>query len=167
LELSSNRLTWSDEVYRIFGLKPQEFGVTYEAFLEGVHPDDRTAVEHAYSDSLKKGHDTYEIEHRIVRKTDGEIRYVHEKCEHLRDTAGAVVRSIGMIHDITERKRAEEALRRRNEYLNALQKTTLDLISWLDLSTLLEKIVRRARIADGDVFQLSRPGGARDKRAQA
>src|SRR5574341_687234 len=61
LDLVSNVLTWSDEVYRIFGLQPQEFGATYEAFLEAVHPDDRAAVNEAYSGSIREGRDTYEI----------------------------------------------------------------------------------------------------------
>lgn len=113
LDLLSNRLTWSDEVYRIFGLKPQEFSATYEAFLEAVHPDDRQAVDAAYSGSLREGRDTYEIEHRVVRKADGEVRIVHEKCEHIRDEKGRIVRSVGMVHDITERKQAEERLQKQ------------------------------------------------------
>ena len=78
LNLINNRLSWSDEVYRIFGLRPQEFGATYEAFLDAVHPDDRAAVDTAYSGSIIEGRDTYEIEHRVVRKS-GEIRFVQEK----------------------------------------------------------------------------------------
>ncbi|HEX9262159.1 MAG TPA: PAS domain S-box protein [Candidatus Bathyarchaeia archaeon] len=109
LDLATNRLSWSDEVYRIFGLKPQEFEATYEAFLVAVHPDDRAAVDAAYSSSLVEGRDTYEIEHRVVRKSTGEIRTVQEKCNHIRDGFGRVIRSVGMVHDITERKRAEEA----------------------------------------------------------
>lgn len=108
LDLVNNRLSWSDEVYRIFGLRPQEFGATYEAFLEAVHPDDRAAVNAAYSGSLREGRDFYEIEHRIVRKASGEIRTVLEKCEHIRDSSGRIVRSIGMVHDITTRKQMEE-----------------------------------------------------------
>ena len=115
LDLVSNRLTWSDEVYRIFGLQPQEFGATYEAFLEAVHPDDRAAVDAAYSGSLREGRDTYETEHRVVRKSTGEIRFVHERCQHIRDASGRIIRSIGMVHDITERKRMEEELRQSEE----------------------------------------------------
>ncbi len=111
LDLSNNQLSWSDEVYRIFGLQPQEFGATYEAFLEAIHPDDRAAVDNAYSSSLLEGRDYYEIEHRVVRRSSGEVRIVHEKCEHQRDDSGRIVRSIGMVHDITESKLMEVALR--------------------------------------------------------
>ena len=111
LDLRKNELVWSDEVYRIFGLMPQEFAATYEAFLEHVHPDDRTAVNEAYSDSIRAGLDSYEIEHRVIRKSDGAIRFVHEKCQHVRDEEGRIIRSLGMVHDITERKYIEDKLR--------------------------------------------------------
>ena len=111
LDLISNHLSWSDEVYRIFGLQPQEFAATYEAFLDAVHPDDRAAVDSAYSSSVREGTNTYEIDHRIVRK-NGEIRFVHEKCEHIRNDTGKVIRSIGMVHDITDFKKAEAELMR-------------------------------------------------------
>ena len=108
LDLSNNSLQWSDEVYRIFGLIPQEFEATYEAFLEYVHPDDRAAVDFAYTSSIRDGKDSYEIEHRVVRKDNGEIHNVYEKCVHERDLTGAVVRSIGIVMDITVRKQLEE-----------------------------------------------------------
>ena len=117
LDLINNRLTWSDEVYRIFGLEPQEFKATYEAFLERLHPDDRAAVDSAYSGSVREGKDSYEIEHRVVQKGTGAIRWVHEKCEHVRDASGRIVRSVGMIHDITERKRAEDQLKKASDEL--------------------------------------------------
>jgi PAS domain S-box-containing protein len=110
LDLVNNRLSWSDEVYRIFGLQPQEFAATYEAFLEGVHPGDRAAVDAAYSDSLRDGRSSYEIEHRVVRRSTGEVRWVHEKCEHVEDETGRIIRSVGMVLDITDRKRMEGEL---------------------------------------------------------
>ncbi|WP_048198301.1 PocR ligand-binding domain-containing protein [Methanocella arvoryzae] len=117
LDIRSGSLTWSDEVYRIFGLQPQQFTATYQAFLDMVHPDDREAVDTAFTTSVREGRDTYEIVHRVVRKPTGEIRFVHEKCEHYRDASGQIVRSVGMIHDITERVMMEKALLDREEYL--------------------------------------------------
>jgi two-component system, chemotaxis family, CheB/CheR fusion protein len=128
LDLVENRLAWSDEVFRIFGLEPQEFGATYEAFLDVVHPDDRTAVDKAYSSSLRDGQDTYEIDHRIVRKTTGEVRVVHEKCEHFRNESGRIIRSVGMILDVTDRKQAEEILKKVHEDLEKrVQERTTEL----------------------------------------
>ncbi len=132
LDLTNNRLTWSDEVYRIFGLKPQEFGATYEAFLNAVHPDDRAAVDEAYSGSLREGRDSYEIEHRVVRKHTGEIRVVYEKCEHIRDESGKIIRSVGMVHDITEQKKAEQELwRAKNDWERTFDSVP-DFIAVLD-----------------------------------
>jgi PAS domain S-box-containing protein len=112
LDLTENRLIWSDEVYRIFGLEPQEFTATYEAFLSMVHPDDRETVSEAYEGSIRDGRDQYEIEHRIVRKNNGEIRYVHERCEHVKDESGKVTKSIGMVRDITEKRQSEEKFKK-------------------------------------------------------
>lgn len=106
-DIASGRLTLSDEVYRIFGLRPQRFGATYQAFLARVHPEDRDAVNEAYSGSIRDGKDTCEIEHRIVRPDTDEIRWVSEKYEHIRNGSGEVVRSIGIVRDITRRKQAE------------------------------------------------------------
>jgi PAS domain S-box-containing protein len=109
-DIENNRLTWSDETYRIFGFKPQSFDANYEAFFDAVHPDDRALVSDAYSGSIRHGQNDYEIEHRIIRKETGEVRYVHEKCRHERDASGKAVQSIGMVQDITERKVTEMAL---------------------------------------------------------
>ncbi len=117
LDLTVNRLTWSDEVYRIFGCEPQEFAATYEAFLDAVHPDDRAAVDEGYSRSLREGSDGYEIEHRVVRRNSGEVRHVHERCVHERDAAGAIIQSTGMVQDITDRRGAAEALLKTNRQL--------------------------------------------------
>ncbi len=121
-DLSTNRLIWSDEVYRIFGFQPRESAVTHEVFLDLTHPDDRAAVNAAYSNSLREGRDTYEIEHRVVRKHTQDVRYVYQKCEHVRDTSGRVVRSMGLVQDITDRKHAEEVKRSLEDRLNRAEK---------------------------------------------
>ena len=108
-EIPSGDLHWSDEIYRIFGLEPQGFGATYEAFLATIHPDDRTAVEEAVNAALD-GHAPYSIDHRIVLAS-GEVRVVHEQAEVERDADGKPVAMRGTVQDITERKRAEAALK--------------------------------------------------------
>ena len=108
LDLINDALFWSDEVYRIFGLKPQEFGATYEAFLNHIHPSDRDRVNNAYIDSLRTK-EGYHIEHRIIRQ-NGEIGFVEERCEHEFDDLGRAVKSIGTVHDITDKKKAQNEL---------------------------------------------------------
>jgi PAS domain S-box-containing protein len=132
LDLKNNKLTWSDEVYRIFGLKPQEFGATYEAFLSYIHPDDRAAVDAAYSGSLRKGKDSYEIEHRVIKKHTGEIRVVHEKCNHIRDESGKIVRSVGMVQDVTEQRKSEQELWRAKQDWERTFDSVPDFIAVLD-----------------------------------
>ncbi len=113
LDLNSNTLYWSDQTYRIFGLQPQEFEATYEAFVERIYPEDRDAVNKAYTDSVKTN-TPYLITHRVIRP-DGTIRYVEEQCEHTLDNSGEIIGSIGTILDITERVETEQSLKASEE----------------------------------------------------
>jgi len=117
--IETNELAWSDEVYRIFGLLPQEFGATYDAFLESVHPEDREAVKEAVNRSLADPSVPYSIEHRVIRP-DGSERIVHEQGEVTFDDGGRAIRMIGTVLDITERKEAEMLLQRSQEELRRL-----------------------------------------------
>ena len=143
LDLMTNRLVWSDEIYRIFGLQPQEFAATYEAFLDVVHPEDRDAINSAYTGSIQEGKDGYEIEHRIIRKDTGQLRYVYEKCEHVRDASGRIIRSEGMIHDITEHKQAEMALRESEERHRSIIQTAMDGFWRVDMQGRLLEVNER------------------------
>jgi len=118
LDLTCNVLTWSDEIFRIFEIDPQQFGASYEAFLDTVHPGDRDAVNRAYTESLEK-RVPYDIEHRL-RMADGRIKYVHERCETHYAEDGAPLNSIGTVQDITERKRMEAVLIAREHQLHSL-----------------------------------------------
>lgn len=90
--IRTNELHWSDEVYRIFGLTPKQFGATYDAFLNSVHPDDREFVKKAVSEALYG--EPYNIEHRIILP-DGTIRIVHEQGEVTFGESGEPVRMLG------------------------------------------------------------------------
>ncbi len=120
LDLVENELWWSDEVYRIFGVDPESFGATYEAFLGFVHPDDQELVNTAYTRSVEKNI-PYEVIHRVVRP-DGTIRVVRERSEEIKDESGKAIRSIGTVHDITEIERsAEEAKQSRRRFDQLLE----------------------------------------------
>ncbi|MGD1942341.1 MAG: PAS domain S-box protein [Leptolyngbyaceae cyanobacterium] len=108
LNLQTDTLLWSDEIYRIFEIDPQQFGATYEAFLSAVHPDDRVQVNQAYTDSVKK-QTAYEITHRL-RMSDGRIKHVHECGQTFYDSAGHPMRSLGTVQDVTARQQIEDAL---------------------------------------------------------
>lgn len=123
MDIVNNKLYWSDQIYRIFELNPNEFGASYEAFLDSIHPDDREFVNKSYTDSLKNK-TAYDIVHRLMMK-DGTVKFVNERCKTHYDENGNPVRSIGTVQDITERKEAEdktrEALARNERLLRELQ----------------------------------------------
>jgi signal transduction histidine kinase len=101
-------------------------------------------LDKAYKDSVRKSSDDYEIEHRVIRKSDGMLRVVHEKCRHIRDEAGSVIRSLGMVHDITEHKAAEDVLARDKKTLEQMvEERTRQL---LDARLELEKARRLSDI---------------------
>lgn len=126
LDLVSNVLTWSDEIYRIFEIDPEKFGASFEAFLDGIHPDDRDRVNSAYTESVKN-RTPYNIVHRLLMK-DGRVKYVNERCETHYGEDGKPLRSFGTVHDITEQKVAELALiALKNDLENRVSARTAEL----------------------------------------
>lgn len=109
-DIVKNELYWSDEIYRIFGLNVHEFGATYEAFLNSVHPDDREFVKKSVDEALS-GKKTYSIDHRIVLP-NGAVRIVHEHAEVTFNETGEAVRMAGTVQDVTEHKRTESELKK-------------------------------------------------------
>ena len=121
IDLDQNILMWSDEMYNIFGVDRHEFSGNFEGFLECIHPEDRDIVYSAYKDSITEGKSGYDIEHRIISKETGEFRHIFEKCEHIKDTSGKIIRSVGMALDITERKQSAEILREKERLFRESQ----------------------------------------------
>ena len=111
LDIPKNILKWSDEVYRIFGIK-KGVTMTYENFFEKVHLADRDIVDRAWKAALKG--DPYDVEHRII---DGSIKWVRERAKLIFDKKGKALRGIGTIQDITEKKKAEGEIKRLNSEL--------------------------------------------------
>jgi len=118
-DIESNELNWSDEVYRIFGLSRQEFGATYEAFLDYVHADDRESVKQAVEEAFRES-TPYSIYHRIVRP-DGSERIVHERAVVTFTKTGQPTRIAGTVQDVTEQKQAEQELREAFQKIDQLR----------------------------------------------
>ena len=115
IDLENGDLSWSDETYRIFEV-PIGKSISYDEFLEFIHPEDRDYVDEKWNEALETG--KYDIEHRIL--VDGETKWVREKADIRFDDEGEPIEAIGSVQDITDRKEAEQTLEdmeKRNETL--------------------------------------------------
>ncbi|RLB62018.1 MAG: hypothetical protein DRG80_03170, partial [Deltaproteobacteria bacterium] len=110
----TGQLWWSDQTYRLFGLDPQGRKMTFDDFISYVHPDDRELIINNTELALKSDEHPYRVEYRITFPNQLE-RYVFEAAHIERDNDGKATKIIGIIQDITERKRVElEKLERLN-----------------------------------------------------
>ena len=114
LELPSGTMSWSDEMYRIFGLELRGFDGTLDAFAHFIHPEDRAVFRNALDEALEKK-TGYDIEHRICRPDTGVV-FIRNEAEAVLDEKGDPVRIMGSVRDITRRKKTEEALKRSRDF---------------------------------------------------
>jgi PAS domain S-box-containing protein/putative nucleotidyltransferase with HDIG domain len=131
LDLTTNEPTCSEENYRIFMVEI-DAARPFKNFLKAMHPEDRKFVKRSFIDALRNK-TPFDIEHRLLMK-DGSIKWVHErgKTEYAAD--GRPLRSIGTTLDITERKKAEEALLDSEEQIRLLLDSTAEAIYGIDLN---------------------------------
>jgi diguanylate cyclase (GGDEF)-like protein/PAS domain S-box-containing protein len=130
VDMVNDKLTWSDELFRIWEIDKTSFKADFAAFLDTVHPDDRARVQQAYDEAVTK-HELYEVEHRLLFP-DGRIKHILERGEPQYDAQGRPVRFIGTSLDITESRRLEEALTKREREFRSLAENTPDHIARWD-----------------------------------
>jgi two-component system cell cycle sensor histidine kinase/response regulator CckA len=108
-EIAADRVTWSDELYRIYGMRPDGVPSSYGAYLDKVHADDRARVARVIETALTERR-AWSIDYRVVRP-DGELRMVHARGEIVLDDEGRPAVVHGTCQDVTESRRVEDALR--------------------------------------------------------
>lgn len=109
-DVTAGRLIWSEETFRILGLRVGETTPAWESFLECVYPEDREEVAAQYDDAVRASM-SCDMEFRIERRSDKAVRHVHFRCEPALGETGGAVHLIGMVHDVTQQRLAAAALR--------------------------------------------------------
>src|SRR5688500_5388347 len=156
-DVLANKVAWSDELYRIYGLEPESVEITYESYIERVHPEDRERAAASIRAALE-GNEDFEFEERITRP-GGEVRVLQSKGYVIRDESGLPRRMIGTCHDITERKRDELELERRMEELHRSNRE-LSVLSYAashDLKEPLRTIVSNVQLIQSRLGEINEP----------
>jgi PAS domain S-box-containing protein len=118
VDIASNALRWSEELYRIFEVAQTKFHPTFEFFLSCVHPDDRPRMAEMYQRVRASG-ECLDLDYRIVTQA-GKVKYIRAMGCAVKDGSGRIVSLFGTAQDVTERKRAQEALQKSRDQLRAL-----------------------------------------------
>ncbi|AKB76746.1 sensory transduction histidine kinase [Methanosarcina horonobensis HB-1 = JCM 15518] len=125
----TDKVYWSDETYRIFGLEPQEFEVTFDSFLRYVHPEDQDYVENNVKKALKG--EPYSNDCRII-SANGTERMVHTQGEVIFDEKKTPIGMRGAIQDITEQKLAIEKIKESEERVQLYLQNFMGIGTQLD-----------------------------------
>ncbi len=124
-DVRRNSSTWSDQLYRIFGVTRDNFNSSREEFLALVHPEDRARVAMSWKSLLESGPSLLDNQFRIVRP-DGAVRTVYTRLHVDRDDSGRAVRILGVCQDVTDRKLAEEEARATEERFRTMVENVRD-----------------------------------------
>jgi len=132
-QIKTNQLVWSDEMYRIFGIRKEEFtGSLSDVLMQSIHPEDLPAVEYS-NNSVINNKRPIPLEYRVIWP-DGSVHVVWaEAGELVLDDTGAPAVLSGIVQDITDRKRAEAVLAERSQFIESLLNLTPDILYIYDL----------------------------------
>jgi PAS domain S-box-containing protein len=124
-DLRTDQVTWSDELYNIFGLKADETDLSYEQFLTCILPQDAERAR-AVVDEAVRERGNFSCDYRITL-ADGSIRMMHDQGGIILDETGVPIRLVGTAQDVTERRKAEQALQEYATRLQTLSRRLLEV----------------------------------------
>jgi PAS domain S-box-containing protein len=117
-DVQSNEVIWNDNHFRLLGLEPDISAAKYQLWHNAIHPEDVNRVEQALLTALKYGRN-YETEYRVIYP-DGSIHWLTGRGHGIYNDAGEPVRMLGVIIDISDRKKAEQALQEKETFLSSI-----------------------------------------------
>ncbi|MDB5340711.1 MAG: hypothetical protein JWN70_6330 [Planctomycetaceae bacterium] len=129
-DLRTNEVTWSDELYRIFGLIPNEVELSYQLFLKSLFPEDLSRICVLGEEAIRE-HRHFSCDYRIVL-ADGSIRVVHDQGGVILNEAGEPIRLVGTAQDVTELRQAEQELKRQKVILQTIFDEIPMMINFVD-----------------------------------
>ncbi len=132
-DIITNKVAWSDELYRIFGLEPLNSEMTLEQYLKLLHPDDKAKMNEVIQKCYQQ-HQPYEIYHRLLMP-DGTTKHIHSKGEIMLDAHNKPLKMFGTAQDVTRQQIAERNLRESQEFIHKIANTTPSLITSFNVNT--------------------------------
>lgn len=124
-DLRSDQVTWSDELYHIFTLKPDEINLSYQHFLNLVVPQDVDRMRALVDEAIRE-RGSFDCDYRITL-ADGSIRVVNDRASVIQNEDGEPIRLVGTCQDVTEHRRAEQALQEYAARLRILSRRLLEV----------------------------------------
>ena len=131
--IKQDKILWSDELFRIYGLEPQSEVLTFERFAAFIHPDDKEVLFNAIQNALTSKQ-SYQLQHRIVLSS-GEVRNLDAKGRVLLDERGQPVKMVGTAQDITQQTEIEREVRESQRFIQKIADATPALIASYNVNT--------------------------------